>query len=73
MQVCLLGVMWEQYTDLYRDKERWCYLKKLNTSHSLLSLEGFADSEGNMLDFVIDEMVDVAETINNKTKERFTV
>ena len=63
VQGCLLEVVREQYTDFYRDKERWRYLKKLDTNHKLLSLEGFTDSEGNMLDFVIDETVDVAETV----------
>ena len=63
VQGCLLEVVREQYTDFYRDKERWRYLKKLDTSHSLLSLEGFTDSEGNMIDFIIDETVDVAETV----------
>ena len=63
VQGCLLEVVWEQYADFYKDKERWRYLKKLDTNHSLLSLEGFTDSEGNVLDFVIDETVDVAETV----------
>ena len=55
--------MREQYTDFYRDKERWRYLKKLDTKNSLLSLEGFTDSEGNVLDFIVDEAVDVSETV----------
>ena len=63
VQGCLLEVVREQYADFYKDKERWRYLKKLDTNHKLLSLEGFTDSEGNMLDFVIDETVDVAETV----------
>ena len=63
VQGCLLEVMREQYADFYKDKERWRYLKKLDTNHKLLSLEGFIDSEGNVLDFVIDETVDVAETV----------
>mgnify|MGYP002474030112 CR=1 FL=1 len=62
VQGCLLEVMWEQYADFYRDKERWRYLKKLDTNHSLLSLEGFTDSEGNEIDFVVDDVVDVAES-----------
>ncbi len=37
--------------------------KKLDTNHKLLSLEGFTDSEGNMLDFIVDEAVDVAEAV----------
>ena len=60
VQGCLLEVVREQYADFYKDKERWRYLKKLDTNHKLLSLEGFTDSEGNMLDFVIDETVDAA-------------
>ena len=63
VQGCLLEVVWEQYADFYKDKERWRYLKKLDTNHSLLSLEGFTDSEGNVIDFVVDEAVDVAETV----------
>ena len=63
VQGCLLEVVREQYTDFYRDKERWRYLKKLDTNHSLLSLEGFTDSEGNVIDFIVDEAVDVAETV----------
>ena len=63
VQGCLLEVVREQYTDFYRDKERWRYLKKLDTSHKLLSLEGFTDSEGKVLDFIVDEAVDVAETV----------
>ena len=63
VQGCLLEVVREQYTDFYRDKERWRYLKKLDTNHSLLSLEGFTDSEGNVIDFVVDEAVDIAESV----------
>ena len=63
VQGCLLEVVREQYADFYKDKERWRYLKKLDTNHNLLSLEGFTDSEGNVIDFVIDETVDVAETV----------
>ena len=63
VQGCLLEVVREQYADFYKEKERWRYLQKLDTNHSLLSLEEFTDSEGNMLDFVIDETVNVAETV----------
>ena len=63
IQGCLLEVIREQYTDFYRDKERWRYLQKLDTNHKPLSLEGFTDSEGNVIDFVVDEVVDVAETV----------
>ena len=63
VQGCLLEVVREQYADFYKDKERWRYLQKLDTSHKLLSLEGFTDSEGNVIDFVVDEAVDVAEAV----------
>ena len=65
IQGCLLEVVREQYTDFYRDKERWRYLKKLDTKNRLLSLDGFTDSEGNPLDFITDEAVDIAETVVN--------
>ena len=63
IQGCLIEVVREQYADFYKEKERWRYLKKLDTNHKLLSLEGVTDSEGNVIDFVIDETVDVAETV----------
>ena len=63
VQGCLIEAVREQYADFYKEKERWRYLQKLDTNHKLLSLEGFIDSEGNMLYFVIDETVDVAETV----------
>ena len=63
IQGCLLEVMREQYTDFYRDKERWRYLRKLDIKNSLLSLDGFVDGEGNALDFIADEAVDIAETV----------
>ena len=65
IQGCLLEVMREQYTDFYRDKERWRYLRKLDTKNSLLSLDGFVDGEGNVLDFIADEAADIAETVVN--------
>ena len=65
IQGCLLVVVREQYTDFYRDKERWRYLQKLDTKNSLLSLDGFTDSEGNPLDFIADEAADIAETVVN--------
>ena len=63
IQGCLLEVVREQYTDFYRDKERWRYLQKLDTKNRLLSLDGFTDSEVNPLDFITDEAVDIAETV----------
>ena len=59
VQGCLLEVVREQYTDFYRDKERWRYLQKLDTKNSLLSLDGFTDSEGKPLDFIADEAADI--------------
>ena len=63
VQGCLLEVVREQYADFYKEKERWRYLQKLDTNYKLLSLKGFTDSEGNVLDFVVDEAVDIAETV----------
>ena len=65
VQGCLLEVVREQYTDFYRDKERWRYLQKLDTKNSLLSLDEFVDDEGNALDFIADESVDIEETVVN--------
>lgn len=65
IQGCLLEVVREEYTDFYRDKERWRYLQKLDAKNGLLSLEGFTDGEGNALDFVVDETIDIAETVVN--------
>ena len=65
VQGCLLEVVREQYTDFYRNKERWRYLKKLDTKNSLLSLDGFVDDEGNALDFIADGTADIAETVVN--------
>ena len=47
IQGCLLEVVREQYTDFYRDKERWRYLQKLDTKNRLLSLDGFTDTVVN--------------------------
>ena len=63
VQGCLLEVVREQYADFYKDKERWRYLKKLDTKNGLLSLEGFTDSEGNVIDFIVDEAVDISESV----------
>ncbi len=60
---CLLEVVREQYADFYKEKEWWRYLQKLDMNHKLLSLEGLTDSEGNVLDFVVDEAVDIAEPV----------
>ena len=65
IQGCLLEVVREQYADFYRDRERWRYLQKLDARNSLLSLDGFTDSEGNPLDFIADEAADIAETVVN--------
>lgn len=63
IQGCLLEVAREQYTEFYRDKERWRYLQKLDTKNSLLSLDGFMDDEGNALDFIADESADVEKAV----------
>ena len=49
IQGCLLEVVREQYTDFYRDKERWRYLQKLDTKNRLLSLDGFARTARGIL------------------------
>ncbi len=59
----MLEVAREQYTDFYRDKERWRYLQKLDTKNSLLSLDGFMDDEGNALDFIAYESADVKKAV----------
>ena len=59
----MLEVAREQYTDFYRDKERWRYLQKLDTKNSLLSLDGFMDDEGNALDFIAYESADVEKAV----------
>ena len=38
---------------------------KRQARNSLLSLDGFTDSEGNPLDFIADEAMDVAEIVVN--------
>ena len=53
VQGCLLEVVRERY------------LQKLDARNSLLSLDGFTDSEGNPLDFIADEAADIAETVVN--------
>ena len=63
IQGCLLEDAREQYTEFYRDKERWRYLQKLDTKNSLLSLDGFMDDEGNALDFIADESADVEKAV----------
>ena len=65
IQGCLLEVVREQYTDFYRDKERWRYLQKLDADNSLLSLEVIesADDSSNGFEFIADEAVNVAETV----------
>ena len=65
VQGCLLEVVREQYTDFYRDKERWRYLQKLDTKRTACFWMGFVDDAGNALDFIADEAVDIAETVVN--------
>lgn len=69
----------EQYTDFYRDKERWRYLKKLDTKHSLLSLDGFTDSEQALVKAIFFEELSerevglrfgVTQSVINKRKAK---
>ena len=69
VQGCLLEVVREQYVDFYKDKERWRYLEKLDTKNGLLSLDSFTDSEGNVLDFIVDEAVDISESVVDTVME----
>ncbi len=40
VQGCLLEVMREQYTEFYKEKERWHYLKKMDTNHKPFLSDG---------------------------------
>lgn len=76
IQGCLLEVVREQYTDFYRDKERWRYLQKLDTKNRLLSLDGFTDSEGNPLrecgvDEATIEQIRMADRADFNSNRRF--
>ena len=35
VQGCLIEIVREQYADFYKEKERWRYLRKPDTNHSL--------------------------------------
>ena len=79
VQGCLLEVVREQYTDFYKDKERWRYLKKLDTNHSLLSLEGFTDSEQTLIQAIFFEELSerevglrlgITQSVVNKRKSK---
>ena len=63
VQGCLIETEQAHYIEFYRDKARWCYLKKLDADNSLLSLEAFERGDGNSIDFIADEAVNVAETV----------
>lgn len=63
VQGCLIEVVREQYMDFYRDRERWRYLKKLDTDNSLLPLEAIENDGDSGFDFIADEAVNVAETV----------
>ena len=41
VQGCLIETEQAHYIEFYRDKERWCYLKKLDADNSLCILRGF--------------------------------
>ena len=79
VQGCLLEVVREQYADFYKDKERWRYLKKLDTNHKLLSLEGFTDSEQTLIQAIFFEELSerevglrlgVTQSVVNKRKAK---
>lgn len=66
MQGCLIETKQSHYVEFYRDKERWRYLKKLDTDNSLLSLEAFEDNGDSRIDFIADGAVNVEESIIHK-------
>ncbi|HBF7768569.1 sigma-70 family RNA polymerase sigma factor [Clostridioides difficile] len=66
VQGCLIETEQSHYVEFYRDKERWRYLKKLDTDNSLLSLEAFEDNDDSRIDFIADEAVNVEESIIHK-------
>ena len=79
VQGCLLEVVQEQYVDFYKDKERWRYLKKVDTNHKLLSLEGFTDSEQTLIQAIFFEELSerevglrlgVTQSVVNKRKAK---
>ena len=72
-------VVQEQYVDFYKDKERWRYLKKVDTNHKLLSLEGFTDSEQTLIQAIFFEELSerevglrlgVTQSVVNKRKAK---
>lgn len=52
IQGCLLEVVREQYTDFYRDKERWRYLQKLDTKNRLLK-----ELDATVINALIDKIL----------------
>lgn len=44
---------------------------QLDTKNSLLSLDGFVDSEGNALDFIADETAGRTEALHGRTSVYF--
>lgn len=63
VQGMLLEVLEEQYREFYRDKERYRYLKRLDTEHGLLSFDGYGGEEDNGMEFVSSSSDDVAEEV----------
>ena len=63
VQGCLLETDRTHYADFYRDKERQRYLKKLDETHGLLSIDAFDNEDDNGTDYIQIETDDVADTV----------
>ena len=63
IQGCLLETDRSHYADFYRDKERQRYLKKLDETHGLLSIDAFDNEDDNGTDYIQIETDDVADTV----------
>ena len=65
VQYCLIETDRAHYTEFYRDKERWRYLRKLDSAHHLLSIEAF-ENDDNIVDAITDEAANIEETVAHR-------
>ena len=63
VQGCLLEVVWEQYADFYKDKERWRYLKNWTRTISCSHWRDLQTARGICLISLLMKRVDVAEAV----------
>lgn len=63
LQGMLLEVSKEIYSELYREKERERYLRKLDRENGLLSIDAFEPAEESGIDFLPDMFTDMAESV----------